>query len=243
MTDVIIPLGSESASGNDELRILLRSIHRNLDAYPFIHLVTDFCPDWIDRVIVDVIPFPDKADDNKDENLIDKTLCAIERRGLESFVWCADDNVFMRKVKPEAIPVLYNVRGPECFDGAASPWSKRVRNTMEYFGLDCNFESHAPQFFQCAGIRARKMREIEDKWRGVPGMTVMTCLRCIGYVPKKYVDLIDDQRIFKETAETEDSVAGLKFDKMFLGYNDSAFLNGLRERLFTIFPEKSKYEL
>ncbi len=48
-----------------------------------------------------------------------------------------------------------------------------------------------------------------------------------------------DQKIFKETCERE---SGWRLDRTLAGYNDAAFLGGLREELFRRFPHKSKYE-
>ena len=48
-----------------------------------------------------------------------------------------------------------------------------------------------------------------------------------------------DQSLFKVSAETAEKT---KLHRHFIGYNDKAFLSGLREKLFDLFPHKSKYE-
>jgi len=51
-----------------------------------------------------------------------------------------------------------------------------------------------------------------------------------------------NQKLFKITCETEADGKDAKLSKMLCGYNDRAFLGGLRARLFKLFPAKSKYE-
>ena len=76
MPDVIIPLGSESKFNNDELRISLRSIEKNLDVDK-IYIATTADIPWIKNVIK--VPLIDPWNNNKDKNLIYKVVKTLEK--------------------------------------------------------------------------------------------------------------------------------------------------------------------
>ena len=235
---IIIPLGSGSKSDNDELKILLRSIDKNAIGCGTVYIVTDNAPDWLDTKSCKQVSIPDTYTNCKDANLIAKTLGVIERFGLNSFCWCADDNVFCKPVVLSKIPILYNHRKREDFE-AGGTWAKRVLHTFDFaeakgIHLEYNFESHAPQYFTNAQGLLEEMKKVDYAIDG--GLTIMTAFRI---VQKSTEDALN-QDVMKETFEK--GFDNAKFDKAFIGYNDNGFYNGLRERLFQLFPNKSRFE-
>lgn len=240
--DIIIPLGPGSVSGDAELKILLRSVEAHAKNLGRVLIATTHIPDWLDTDSVTIVPLEDTEPHNKDANLIYKTTETIRQCNVSHFVWCADDNVFMRDVDLDKIPRLYNPRGRNDFSGEGT-WSRRVANTFDYFkhnyGIDVgyNFETHTPQYFSHAKALVKALDPVD--YREQPGLTIMTTFRFV----MNDLDKGDRQDYQKETFEMADTVKTARFDKLFVGYNDRAFVAGnLKDKLLTVFNKKSKYE-
>ena len=240
-TDIVIPLGNGSKWNNDELRILLRSIERHAIGTGRIIIVSDNAPEWLANV--EILPIKDRHSNCKDGNLIEKTLEAIKQYNLDSFVWCADDNAFMQDIRLDSIPILANSKEREEYASAnANAWQERVFNTYEWADsvlktpLKHNFESHAPQYFDDA-------QKLYSLMQGVPylegaGLTIMTAFRVVLRQTENYI--IKDA--YKDTFEKDCTGAEIQLTKVFCGYNDMAFATGLRDKLFSIFNTKSRFE-
>ena len=235
---ILVPLGNGSRFGNDELRILLRSIDRNVVDAGTVYLMTEHCPEWVDNVVV--VPLGDPYTSNKDANLHYKTLTTIERHGIGRFCWCADDNVFMRPMRLEGMPVVHNHRSYKyfCENNPESRWRARIRNTFEWavsrgVFLEHNFEGHVPQLFDGQAL-VKGMHGVD--YTTQPGLTIYTTWRVVTDTWHESVD----QNEVKTTVET--NFIDYKFDKPFLGYNDLGFGSGLREKLLAMFPERSRFE-
>ena len=174
---------------------------------------------------------------NKDGNMINKVKAAITALGIDSdFILCADDNVFMKDL--DGCPTLYNDKTRNDFTVDRRKWHRRMVRTFDFLEsrgihLNHNYEVHAPQLFN--GKAVLSALEGVDYESDI-GYGIYTLFRGLcgetGGV---------DQRLFKTTHETELS-ADDPLDRLFAGYNDNAFSHGLRERLFSIFDKKSKYE-
>lgn len=236
---LVIPLGNGSRCNNDELRILLRSVQKNVQDPDNIVLVTDFVPNWVKDVVV--LPYPDgETSGGKDANLISKVLHAIRLLQLDSFALCADDNVFNLPCRFDSLPLLYNPRGEAVFKaGRLNRWRARVVHTFEFARaigkpLDRNFETHTPTTFHHAQDILNAVSKVD--YRKDPGLTLYTLLRLFSTMEGAQAQ---DQ--FKTTCESPQLPQGA-FDKLFIGYNDAAFINGLRDRLFRLYPDKSRYE-
>lgn len=236
VVDVIIPLGPGSLDHeNNEIRILLRSLEKNCTGLGRIIVVTDCAPDWLNPDTVCILHRGDRHKDNKDANLIEKTLAAIEQYAVRSFVWAADDNVVMKPLDLRVAPKIYNNRTRASFPEKRR-WHERMRHTFDTFPrLKCNFDSHTPQPFRDAQKLARSMRGVA--YQEDPGMCIMTTF---------FASMDDlaggvDQQDYKLTVE---DVPGIGIDitsMLYLGYGDSGFA-AIREKLFKIFSEKSRFE-
>ena len=233
--DVIIPLGTGSKSNNDELRLLLRSIDKNCLNLGRIIIVTDKIPTWLKNVTV--IKFKSQYKNNTDAVIIDKISAALALDDItEQFVWTADDFIFLQTIDLNHLPVIENLRGYEFFKEAKDKWCKRVAHTFEYFkskgiDLEVNFDSHTPQL--CDTKRLTEALKGVD-YSSDPGYSVGTLFMGLLGITRGI-----DQSLLKDTNEDEGSA---ELGKLFCGYNDKAFLSGLREKLFDRFHEKSKYE-
>ncbi|MBO4344409.1 MAG: hypothetical protein J5833_01560 [Victivallales bacterium] len=244
--DVIIPLGNGSSHGNDELRILLRSIAANCSDVGRVFLATQYCPDWVDRDAVTVVDVPDTERQNKDANLIDKVLSVIGRHKVLRFAFAADDNVFAQPCELKHIPHLHERRREEFTPD--SKWRARMVRTFEYFdaigvSVDYTFDSHCPQYFADAQGLLEAMRGID--YRTPPGLAIMTAFRCAqgdvygSFHSSAYKQTFEGDckgRVATATAETLTA-------KPFIGYNDDGARAGLLDRLLAVFPERCVYEI
>jgi len=241
---LLIPLGNGSQHNNDELRFLLRSVEKNLGGISTIYLMTSFKPDWIveDNGLV-VEPLPDKYTDDKDANLIFKTNETIRKHNIGKFVWCADDNVFLKPINADEIPIIHNHRDNSVFyKETLTKWQHRVRNTLEWaksigVNLPHNYECHCPQTFEGQKI-------LENMVEYYPNQkTIYTLYRVVTNTWQGS----KDQRVFKHTFELpmDESVTqitdGELMAKPFMGYNDQC-VDRVLARLKQLFPNKSKWE-
>jgi len=235
MIDLAIPLGTGSKSGNDELKIFLRSIEKYGTGIRNILVVTDHVPDWLTGV--QIVPMGDAYEKNKDGNIIRKVLATAVSEGIsEEFAWSSDDIALLKPFDFETMPPIYNARGKDRFPADGSIWQRRVRRTFEFLEsrnltLAHNYESHTPHRYPARKL-VRAMREID--YAADIGYSINTLFHGLLGMTGGF-----DQRLFKETCEKN---SGWKLDKPLIGYNDTAFLGGLRKVLFKLFPDKSKYE-
>jgi len=233
--DLIIPLGNGSRSNNDELRILLRSAEKNLQNLGRVIVVSTFAPSWLRNALV--LPVEDTLKENKDGNLIQKVVDAVKAFDVKRFVLAADDNVFCQPVDALRIPILYLNQPKKHYEESDGRWAKRMVNTYNYWEsrgieLKYNYEVHCPQTFRSSEF----MDEISNvPYREGIGLSLYTCLRLCGPV-RSGSNVANWKNCFEK--KQDDYV----IDKVFCGYNDESFLNGLREKLFKMFDKKSKYE-
>lgn len=240
--DYIIPLGDGSRSDNDELRILLRSLDRNAENLGRIIIVSQCAPEWLRNVIV--VPMDDPLPRNKDGNIINKILAGIRMVGVNGeFVWSADDLALVRPVDISTLPPIYNRNGRAHFaEEARKPkhrWHERMARTFDLaeslgFKLECNYEAHAIQRINASELLGAIRKVDYESGIGYGIMTLFAMLTDrMGGEP---------QERWKTCHETEESAKANFGCVPFVQYNDKSFLNGLRSRLFQVFPMKSRYE-
>ena len=245
MVDIIIPLGNGSHNGNEELKMLLRSIEKHLKGYDRVFLVTQYCPEWIDREQVTVVNINDPFTDNKDANLHRKTLMTVEKYGIDGFVWCADDNCFLQDIDASSIPAIHNHRPNSLFYESSGIWRLRVRNTLEWakargVNLPHNMEAHCPQYFDGKAL-VEGMKDVD--YVSQPGLTIHTCWHVVTNTWQGSVNQMDVKHTFE--LEFDETITHMTDEelcsKMFIGYNDQTCGRVLK-RLHTLFPTPSKYE-
>ncbi len=235
--DLIIPLGVGSKFDNDELRLCLRSAELHAVGLQRVVIVTQAELDWLTNVTI--IRRNDPLKKNKDGNMIDKVLLALNTLDIKGdFMLCADDNLFMQDVVLEDCPMIYNSKKRSDFNANGKRWHRRMVRTFDYLAsrgihYDYNYEVHAPQRF-CADLIRERIKSVD--YRSDIGYGIYTLFRGISDEHGG-----ETQSKFKTTHESIESVDA-PLDRMFANYNDDAFKNGFRKRLFSIFNTKSKYE-
>jgi hypothetical protein len=112
---LIIPLkAQESYQGhNDELKILLRSVEKNVGRCSCVCIVADRLPEWLNAK-ADGLRWVRQGDPYtqcKDANLFLKMRVAIQVLGLSGQDrWCfsADDGAFLQPCDLPTLPLIYN---------------------------------------------------------------------------------------------------------------------------------------
>jgi hypothetical protein len=258
--DIILPLSNESRSGDDELRIFLRSLEVNGMGYGRIWLLTTCPPVWLrdgDELEVlglTVVEVRDSYRHCKDANLFCKAWIGCEYAGTRDVIFTADDCAILKPCDLSALPPIFNDRTAAQF-GEGTTWMRRMVATLADFpAMKGNFDTHCPQRWNAAA--ARKIIDAGVwKWRP-PSGDAQFVGRCIDtfVMGNEWGGIIPDHAVRQQ--EMKETVAGradaahdvadgksAKLDRVFVGYDDAAFLRGgLRERLFERFPERSRWE-
>lgn len=237
--DIVIPLGNGSKSHNDELKIFLRSIQENATGFDKIWIVTAYPPKWLKPdSILNVLWKEDDYKHNKDANLFEKIMLAMDVTKSESIVFSADDCAILMPVNLSVLPPIYNRRKIKDFSETKSKWQKRMIATLSEINLvDGNWDSHTPQLWN--------VQEAQEVIKTIPYYAPEG--RCIdsavmGRIYKsKIPPFAITQKSVKETCE-HSNISRIKLNTLFIGYGDSGFLHGLRERLFERFPTPSRWE-
>ena len=135
--DAVYVLGTGSRSGNEELRLSLRSLAANC---PWVRKawVVGADPGFLSPE-VGYIPAGDPYTHNKDANIVAKALAAAEHPGVaEKFLLCSDDQLVTRPCGPEDFEMrwlkVYSADDPWYSRGENAAWRKRLKKTLERFG-------------------------------------------------------------------------------------------------------------
>ena len=241
--DIVIPLGDGSTHDNDELKYLLRSIEENARGVGRVIVVSTCAPAWLSPE-VEVLKVPDLLGDNKDGNLISKTIKAITEYGIKNLTWCADDNAFLKPTRLSTIPTIINNRTKGDFKAKqGSRWAGRVLNTFSWaeargVHIDHSLESHAPQTFLGADRLPDLIKSVD--YINSP-VTIMTCFHILLGTQDGNAYGKEWQQEIKSTYE-KPTGAFTAPDKRFLGYADGGYDDGLGAWLASRFPHKSRYE-
>lgn len=240
MVDILIPLGNGSISNNDELKLALRSIDKYTDVNKVYVITTEHVP-WLTNVTI--VNVPDTYKHNKDKNLITKIVRTLEYYPeIEDFAFWTDDNIITKPTKLAELPNVYNVRGLDYFKNIEnrSKWQNRLYNTLTIlkllrYDVSCNWDAHTPALYNSKKI-LDGIKTID--WEGSAGnYTISTLFAYLcGYKKENAIA----QDAIKYTYEQPP--ANVKFDRLFIGFNDRGFLGKLREELFNEFKTPSKYE-
>lgn len=240
---IIVPYRlDESWQGRgDELRLFLRSVDRNVTGLSRVCLVTDQVPGWLnlDEPSLMVVDQGNPFAHCKDANLFLKVQLALEALGGPAR-WCfsADDSMFLWPCDLRVLPVVFNGSTRDWYAAQNGKWYRRMVHTFDWLAehgvrMDYAYDCHVPQVFSLTAgdIAAVPYGDgqgfcIYTLWRGLEGI-------CRGGV---YQPLV-----VSRYASPED-VVRVRPALPFCTYNDPPFGAGLRELLFRLFPDKSRFE-
>lgn len=243
LTDIVYVLGSGSKWNNNELRISLRSVEKNLGGVGKIYIVGDNPGFLSDNVIY--IYYPDMLGGmNADGNMTLKILRACEENDLsDDFLFMNDD--FIIKEPMIAAEIQWLHKG----DMATRPdefwktefYRKRLHRTFEVLkaqGLPTiQYDYHAPMLmnkneFPKVMAQFDYQHNIGYTFRSIYG----NCMRleAIPVLGKKVT--IYSYYKLAQLAEKTKNIA-------FIGYNDKGLNSAFKWWMIDAFPDKSKYEI
>lgn len=243
MIDVVIPLGTGSCWNNHwEIRMCLRSLETNFKEMGNVYIV-GFKPPFLKNVIH--IEAEDIWKQNKDANIIDKVLMACNREELsDKFLRLSDDQLLLKPMFYHEIKPLYVEDLKDIEKWQKSRWRNRLKNTFDVLLAEgkttYNYESHIPQIYdkyEFKRIMAMYKYQVEGG-----GYTINTL----------YFNNVDVERIKRSDeikANFETSKPTMKTirksitpDTCYIGYNDLALFEDLKQVIEEIFPNPSKFE-
>jgi len=243
--DIAIPLGPESRSNNDELRLFLRSLEEHGSGWRRVLLMTDCAPEWLaEDDALRVYPAHDHHRHNKDANLFEKMELALAITDGTDMVFAADDCTLLQDVDFSRLPPIWNPRKPDEFARPADgtdwgKWKRRMWHTLKELGMEWgNWDTHTPQRWNVAAAR-KAIRE--TPYKKPEGRCIDTAVMGRWFGGERPEDAVHQDTV-KETVESQEEAAKARLDKVFVVYNDDGFLAGLRERLFERFPAPSRWE-
>jgi len=245
---LIIPLkAQESYQGhNDELKILLRSVEKNVGRCSCVCIVADRLPEWLNDK-ADGLRWVRQGDPYtqcKDANLFLKMRVAIQVLGLSGQDrWCfsADDGAFLQPCDLPTLPLIYNGTPVQHYMRQMDrKWYRRMVNTFAYLkwrgvNMAYSYDCHVPQVFEAADLLERLDGVPYDQgagfciytlWRGLEGITSGGILQPA--VVSRYGSVEDVEKV--------------PLDKLLCTYDNTPFGAGLKEKLFEMFPDKSRFE-
>jgi hypothetical protein len=200
------------------------------------------------------IPCPDKTGINKDARMALKILAACkDYRVSENFIFCTDDTLLLQPAKAADFcgwhdgPVIYDSvkdknehRGTTDNSPAHSGWYENVYRTGEELKMrnlpDNNYDrAHAPQ-----PINKKEFIEILATWN------IFEKNYTISNIYNNSTKIFKGQKaqnlkIYKPI--TEDETIFPTSGKWCLNYNDSGLNEQLKQWLYKMFTEASKYEI
>jgi len=138
-----------------ELRYSLRSMIKYVKDDYIIVITGDRKPNWLDINFrnIEFLNSP-KISKEKDKNIYDSILKAIEKFNIEKFIKLSDDNVFLQDFKCSYVISPYwisEMRNTIKDKSILTHWQNKLWDTIEFsksLKLTCfNYESHGPQLF------------------------------------------------------------------------------------------------
>lgn len=240
--DLVYVLGSGSKWNNNELRISLRSVEKNLTGIGNVYVVGEK-PDYLQNVIH--IPAGDIFDPavNADGNMAFKILRACEEKDLtDDFLFMNDDFIINETMAVSEIPWLQKgdmANHPDKF-WQMEFYRKRLRRTFEVLKErnlpTIQYDYHAPmlmnknEFPKVMGQFDYK-EDIGYTFRSLYG----NCLElpAIPVLGKK-ITIYENYKVSLLCEKTKNIA--------FVGYNDRGLNGAFKWWLIDAFPEKSKYE-
>jgi len=240
-TDLVYVLGAGSKWNNNEIRISLRSVEKNLKGVRKVYVVGERPEFLTDKVIH--ISHPDPLQENADGNMALKILKACEERGLsEDFLFMNDDFIINQPMVASEIPWLHK---GDFRDRTEKFWKAqfyrfRLRRTFEVL-LERGFPTiqydyHAPML-----MNKYKFPEVMAQFNFQEDIGY-TFRSLYGNVLQLPATSIDGEKITIYHNYTLEQIKQKVKNIPFVGYNDHGLNKSFKWWLIETFPEKSKYE-
>lgn len=241
-TDLVYVLGSGSAWNNNEIRISLRSVEKNLKGVGKIYVVGDNPGFFTGKVIH--IDYPDPLGGiNADGNMTLKILRACREKNLsDDFLLMNDDFIINQSMTASEIPWLHK---GDMKDRPEKFWKKelyrfrlhRTFKILQQKGLSTiQYDYHAPML-----LNKHEFPKVMEQFNYQEDIGY-TFRSLYGNFMKLPAFPLSGEKvtIYKHYA-SEELIERIK-NIPFVGYNDRGLNNAFKWWMVKHFPEKSKYE-
>lgn len=246
--DVVYPIGIGSKWDNNELKYSLRSLERNFIGLGNIYIVGKK-PHWIKNVIH--IEAEDIYKKNKDANLIRKVLLACEEKELSlEFLRMSDDQIILKPVLSYTINPLHNgelhkvLKKWSSKDIKINRWGKRLLNTAEVLLKEgkpiFEYDTHSPVVYH--KYKFKKVMQHYDYTVEGGGYTINTLYFNNIISSIKQHNYWEGIKIGFGSHHTKEQLKDKIGNHRYIGYDDKALNNDMKEILNELFPDKSIYE-
>lgn len=240
--DIVYCLSNGSLWDNNELRLSLRSLEKNVEGIGNVYVIGEK-PKWIKNVIH--IPFKDEPIYSPDGNIIRKILRACQEKKLsDNFLFGSDDQLITKKCKVSDLKAYHDGdirdKKPEWLN-ANQVWRKRFKRTYERL-LKENKPTYSYDSHIITPYNKQRFIEVMSMYPEVfdrQGYTINTIFLNNCDIEREHIE----NR--KMTCYRKDSLKRIieRFtDKMYIGYNDNGLNVDLKCFLMMLFPTMSKYE-
>jgi hypothetical protein len=241
--DLVYVIGNGSRWNDNELRLSLRSVTKNLSDIGKIFIV-GHCPAFLKNVIY--IPATDiyNPSINADGNMTHKLLIACDDKRLsDNFLFMNDDFIINQ---PLSVPSIEWMHKQDMASQPPEYWKTqfyrhRLKRTFDVLRErkmpTLQYDYHAPML-----MNKNLFREVMANFDYASDIGY-TFRSIYGNALKLPAISIKGRKItvfkFLQLAEIKSKSAGIKF----VGYNDQGLNNSLKWWLIENFPNKSKYEI
>lgn len=227
MTDIIIPLKHDTSSQYLQLKIALRSIWRYAHNLGDIYVCTPVGVPWLRHA--NIVQCADDTTKCKDFNILNKLKTAAQYCN-DSILFWSDDQLLTSDLDLDAAPVVRNRRSLQYLkQGKLTKWRKALISTMQMFpSLQYNYQSHVPQPYNKKLLLQLQAPEV---------FTVNTL-----YYGTHNIKSTVNQGDVKVTLQKGSVTLPQKL-KLYMGHDEASWRAGIKQKLFQMFPEKSKYQV
>lgn len=252
--DIVIPYKKDHNNGL-ELRFALRSIEKYLTGYRDIYLIGDK-PDWFTeaKFILDFTPiysslmpsggmslmsrinkstssFHISFNDvplRKQFSIMQKLLSAYNSSVSQEFIYWHDDH-FLLKPCSEIKP-WYEGTLKEALGKASGSYHTAIQNTLDHFGNIKYFDIHTPCIFEKEKIQELNKLDWSKEY-----------IIKSSYFNNSEGEEMQDCKI--DRLLSKEAITERIKDRLFFSVGPNGFKKPMIEKLYELYPDKSRYEL
>jgi hypothetical protein len=226
----------------DEIRLVLRSWEKNFiadfDEDVRVFIMGGYLPDWIDNVFH--VRFDDKGK-NPEQTHGEKFRWAI--KNLESFIWSNDDIYLLTPIDysqvktPYCLGDLSTVKNPKRNNWGRKLW--RTAHALRSNGKTIlNGETHTPYYYE-----SRKLNRVFEKYPFIESGAGLARTAYVNevYAPQAVFNIAHHKAGFYSN---DKPVLKSDLDKaLFLNHDDNGLGAVLKAKLFSLFSDRSRFEV
>lgn len=227
MADIIIPLKQDPSSQYLQLKLALRSIQRYAHNLGDIYVCTPAGVPWLRNA--NSVQCADDSTKCKDFNILNKLKTAAQHCN-DSIIFWSDDQLLTAQLDLNEAPVVRNRRSLQYLkQGKLTKWRKALISTMQMFpSLEYNYQSHVPQPYNKQLLLQLQAPEV---------FTVNTL-----YYGTHNIKSTVNQGDVKVTLQKGSAKLPQEL-KLYLGHDEASWKAGVKQILFQMFPQKSRYQI